>query len=147
MTPPLAVLLSAVVLVIAGLHAYWGLGGCWPATSAERLAKAVVGRTSIRHMPSPGACFLVAAMLAGVAAWPLFAAGLVPEPWPRRLTVLAGIGVAAVFVGRGLAGYTSAWRRRFSEEPFARLDRLVYSPLCLLLGAGYTALLFADRIP
>jgi hypothetical protein len=147
MTAPLAVLLSGIVLLIAALHAYWGIGGCWPAASAERLAKAVVGRTNIRHMPSPGACLLVAAILASVAAWPLFAARLVPEPWPHRLTVLAGAGVAAVFVGRGLAGYTSAWRRRFSEEPFARLDRLVYSPLCLLLGAGYTALLFAGRTP
>ena len=49
---------------------------------------------------------------------------LLPEAWPRWLTLLAGAGIVAVFVARGLAGYTSAWRRRFSEQPFARLDRL-----------------------
>ena len=92
-------------------------------------------------LPSAGSCFVVAVVLAGVAAWPLFAAGLVPEAWPRWLTLLVGAGMAAVFVGRGLAGYTSAWRRRFSEEPLASLDRLAYSPLCLFLGAGYIALL------
>ena len=141
MTTALAILLSAVVLSIAVLHAYWGLGGYWPAADAQRLAKTSVGTPNIAAMPSAGACFAVASVLAGVAAWPLFAAGLVPEAWPRWLTLLAGAGMAAVFVGRGLAGYVSAWRRRFSEEPFASLDRLAYSPLCLLLGAGYIALL------
>lgn len=141
MTTALAILLSAIVLSIAVLHAYWGLGGYWPAADAQRLAKMSVGTPNIAAMPNAGACFAVASVLAGVAAWPLFAAGLVPEAWPRWLTLLAGAGMAAVFVGRGLAGYVSAWRRRFSEEPFASLDRLAYSPLCLLLGAGYIALL------
>jgi uncharacterized protein DUF3995 len=137
----LAILLSAVVFVISAIHAYWGFGGYWPAGSPERLAKAAVGTPNVKMVPSAGACFLVAAVLAGVAAWPLFAAGLLPAVWPRWLTLLAGGGMAAAFVGRGLAGYTAAWRRRFSEEPFASLDRLAYSPLCLLLGAGYIALL------
>lgn len=137
----LAILLSAVVYVIAALHAYWGLGGYWPAASAERLAKAAVGTPGIRRMPDAMACFLVAALLAGVASWPLFAAGLLVEAWPRWLTVLAGVGIATVFAGRGLAGYTSAWRGRFSEQPFATYDRLIYSPLCLLLGSGYAAIL------
>ena len=142
MTTALAILLSAVVLSIAVLHAVLGPRrsiGRRPTRSASprrRLAR----RTSLRCR-APGACFAVAAVLAGVAAWPLFAAGLLPEAWPRWLTLLAGAGMAAVFVGRGLAGYASAWRRRFSEEPFASLDRLAYSPLCLLLGAGYIALL------
>ena len=48
---------------------------------------------------------------------------MLPEAWPRWLTLLAGAGIVAVFAGRGVAGYTSAWRRRFSEEPFATLDR------------------------
>lgn len=137
----LAILLSAVVFFIAIVHAYWGLGGYWPAASPERLAMASVGAPNAGTMPSAGACFAVAVVLAGVAAWPLFAAGLLREAWPRWLTLLAGAGMVAVFVGRGLAGYTSGWRRRFSEEPFASLDRLVYSPLCLFLGAGYFALL------
>lgn len=143
----LAILLSAAVYLIAALHASWGLGSHWPAGSAERLAKAAVGTPGIARMPGAASCFLVAALLAGVASWPLFATGLLAEAWPRRLTLLAGAGIAAVFAGRGLAGYTSFWRRRFSEEPFARLDRLVYSPLCLLLGAGYAAILTMGAKP
>jgi hypothetical protein len=147
MIPQLAILLSAVVFAIAAIHAYWGLGGHWPAGSPERLAKAAIGTPNVKMVPGARACFTVATVLAGVAAWPLFAAGLVLEAWPHWLTLLAGVGIAAVFIGRGLAGYTSAWRRRFSEEPFASLDRLVYSPLCLVLGAGYVALLIWGRTP
>ena len=142
---PLALLLSVIVSVIAVLHAHWGLGGTWPAADAERLAKTAVGTPGITKMPSPTSCFVVAALLSCVASWPLFAAGLLVEAWPRWLTLLAGAGIAAVFVGRGVAGYTAAWRRRFSEEPFASLDRLVYSPLCLVLGAGYIAILVMGR--
>jgi hypothetical protein len=147
MIAPLAILLWAIVSAIAVLHAHWGLGGTWPAASAESLAKAAVGTPEIRQMPGPRSCFMVAALLTGVAAWPLFAAHLLPEAWPRWSTLLAGSLIAAAFVGRGLAGYTSAWRRRFSEQPFASLDRLVYSPLCLALGAGYIVILFAGRTP
>jgi Protein of unknown function (DUF3995) len=129
------------VLAIAGVHAYWGCGGIWPAPSTERLARAVVGTPGIQAMPSAPACFAVAIVLAGVGAWPLFAAGIIAEPWPHRLTSLAGAAIASVFVGRGVAGYTSAWRRRFGERPFASLDRLACSPLCLLLDASYIALL------
>jgi hypothetical protein len=143
----LAMLLSVIVLAIAVLHASWGLGSHWPASSSERLAKAAVGRPRIEKMPPPASCLAVAALLTGVATWPLFASGLLLEGWPRWLTLLAGAGIAAVFIGRGIAGYTSAWRRRFSEQPFASLDRRIYSPLCLALGAGYLAILLAGRTP
>ena len=139
----LAIGLSAIAWVIAVLHAHWGLGGVWPAASAERLAKTAVGTPGIRKMPSAASCFAVAAVLAGVASWPLFATGLLQTAWPRWLTLLAGAGIAAVFVGRGVAGYTAAWRKRFSEQPFADLDRRIYSPLCLGLGAGFLIVLIA----
>src|SRR5262245_6343274 len=123
MTTVLALLLSAIVSIIAVLHAAWGLGAHWPASSAERLSKAAVGTPGITAMPKASACFAVAAVLAGVASWPLFAVGLLDEAWPHWLTLLTGVGIAAVFIGRGIAGYTQAWRRRFSEQPFAGLDR------------------------
>jgi hypothetical protein len=147
MSAALAITLAAIVYGLAILHASWGLGGHWPAASAERLAKAAVGTPGIRRMPGPAPCLIVAALLTGVAAWPLFAAGLLPVAWPRPLTLLAGAGIAAAFLGRGAAGYTQAWRRRFPEQPFATYDRRYYSPLCLALGAGYLAVLIAGLSP
>jgi hypothetical protein len=145
---PLAALLSTVVLALAVLHASWGLGGHWPAVSATALAKSAVGTPGVKRMPPPLACFAVAVLLTGVAAWPLFAAGLLPEAWPRWLTALAGAGIAAVFLARGVAGYTPAWRRRFPEEPFATYDRRYFAPLCLALSAGYlTMLIIAGTNP
>jgi hypothetical protein len=143
----LAIVLSATVYGIAILHAAWGLGSHWPAAGAEHLAKSAVGTPGITRMPSPASCLFVAALLAGVASWPLFAAGLLAETWPRWLTPLAGAGIAAIFLGRGIAGYTHLWRRRFPEQPFAAYDRRYYSPLCLALGAGYLAILIAGRNP
>jgi hypothetical protein len=146
MTATLAIVLSGVLFAIALLHAHWGLGGVWPAANAGRLAKAAVGTPGIMRMPPPRSCFAVAAVLAGVAAWPLFAARLLPEAWPHWLTLLAGGGIVAVCFGRGVAGYTSAWRRRFSEQPFARLDRIAYSPLCLALSVGFLTILIAGGV-
>jgi hypothetical protein len=143
----LALLLSVMVWLIAILHASWGLGNHWPADSGEQLAKAVVGTRGTTRMPSPTQCFAVAAILAGVASWPLFAMGLLDEAWPRWLTLLAGGAIVAVFVGRGVAGYISAWRRLVPEEPFATNDRRYYSPLCLMIGAGYLVILIAGRNP
>ena len=141
----LAILLSGVVFALSALHAAWGLGSHWPCESEAVLVRTAGGTPGATKMYPPASCFVVAALLAGVAAWPLFAAGLLLEAWPRWLTPLAGAGIVAVFVGRGLAGYTSAWRRRFSAEPFATLDRRAYSPLCLCLGAGYLAVLIIGR--
>ena len=98
-------------------------------------------------MYPPASCFLVAALLAGVSVWPLFAVGLLPEAWPRWLTLLAGAGIAPVFLARGVAGYTPAWRRLQSAEPFATLDRRYYAPLCLALGTGFLIILFAGGSP
>ena len=145
MIATLAAALSAIVFAIAALHAYWGLGGIRPAESAEQLARTVVGRRGITRMPGRLACFLVAALLAGLAAWPLFYAGLVAEPWSRRLTIIAGPLIAGGLVGRGIAGYRTGWREHFSEQPFASLDRRLYSPLCLLLGAGYFVVFLASN--
>lgn len=138
----LAVLLWVVLAAIAVLHAAWGLGSHWPCESEEALVRTAGGTPGATRMYPPSSCFLVAALLAGVSVWPLFAVGLLDEAWPRWLTVLAGAGIATVFIARGVAGYVPAWRRRQSAEPFATLDRRYYAPLCLLLGIGFLIILF-----
>ena len=96
------------VLAIAGLHAYWSLGGLWPEKSEAELARAVVGDGRSR-MPPPWQCFAVAAVLMIVAAWPW---AIVVQP-DDHLVVVGSIVIAAVFFVRGLAGYSPRWRMRF----------------------------------
>lgn len=132
MTLPLKFALSATLLLIAVLHALWGLGVWFPVGDEAQLAKMVVGTKGIDKMPGPAASFL--------AAPGIFAAATLPW-WPHgRLQRLALYGVIAVFVLRGGAAYVPTFRQFSPEEPFATLDMKFYAPLCLLLGAGFAML-------
>jgi hypothetical protein len=136
----LALIVFAVLTAIAALHAAWGLKILWPATSEEKLVAMVVGAKGRRTMPPPLSCFIVAAaiFLQGLIA--LLAAGWIAAPIPRSIVSLFALLCAAVFIARGIAGFTAGWRARYPQQPFARLDREYYSPLCLALGAGFILL-------
>ena len=89
------------------------------------------------EVPAPAACFAVSGALA--------AAGTLVAGWPRGRPVLRRMGVAGVvgvLAGRGalgLSGQTRLVSPASLSERFSRLDRRVYSPLCLAL-AGASAL-------
>ena len=136
----LALLEAGVLVLIAALHVYWALGGLWPGADAADLAAHVAGFADSAAPPSAVASLLVAALLAYAAMVALVLGGLIRSPIPFFLLGPSALVITLVFVGRGIAGYTSAWRRLAPVQPFARLDRLFYSPLCLLLGAGYFTL-------
>lgn len=136
-----AILVALMLVLLAALHVYWGLGGVWPGMDQKSCARAIAGFKGIDRMPSPPAAFGVAAALAVAALIALALAGIVTLPLPAALIRLGGLGAALVFLGRGIAGFTPAWRRITPEMPFARNDRLYFSPLCLLIGAGFTLLL------
>lgn len=137
----IAIALALLLGVIAGLHAYWGRGGLWPAASEEELIATVIGNARAKRMPSPGLCLLVALAIAVTAVWPLFLAQISGTATLRPLLRLGGVAIMAVFLLRGVAGYLPAWRRLHPREPFASYDRRHYSPLCLLIAAGYAVLL------
>lgn len=133
---PLAVLLSLILLAIAGLHAYWGSGGLWPEKSEAELARAVVGDGRSR-MPPAWAAYAVAIALTVVAVWPWL---IVTRP--QNVVVIVGaVVIAGVFFVRGSAGYSPRWRARFRVEPFATRDARFYSPLCMVIATGFMALL------
>ncbi len=137
----IATALTLLLAAIAGLHAYWGRGGLWPAASEDELVATVIGNASARRMPSPDLCLAVALAIAVTAIWPLLLAQGPSAGTPRLLIFLAGFAITAVFLLRGIAGFLPAWRRLHPREPFASNDRRYYSPLCLLIAAGYAILL------
>lgn len=142
----LAVALTLILLLIAALHALWGLGSSWPADTQAALARTVVGSPGIARMPPPPACFAVAILLVAIACWPLWRVGMIGSPLPHGLSNAAGVGVAAVLALRGIASYLPAWRQLVPELPFATYDRLYYGPLCLLLAAGFAVLLVSGGL-
>jgi hypothetical protein len=129
-----------VLVLIAALHAYWGIGGIWPGRDALSCARAVVGFKGVDAMPSPAASFAVAAMIVVASLLALALGGLFATPFQRQALAGAGFFVGLVFLGRGIAGFTPAWRRLTPEMPFASLDMRYYSPLCLLIGVGFAVL-------
>lgn len=111
---------SLVLSLIALLHGYWGVGGLWPGRDPRDLAAKVIGPG---ELPPAGACFGVAAVLAGAAGTVLLA----PRSRPARRGAALTAGVLLL---RGLVGYLLPR----SGQKFDHLNRRLYSPLCLGLG-------------
>jgi hypothetical protein len=134
-----AATLIAVLAALAALHAYWGFGGRWPGHDDASMVERVVGRTREMRAPRPQACFAVAAAL--LAAGILVAVHRTGGP-NNAVALLATLGfwsAAAVFLLRGLAGFVPAVFRYAEGTPFHRLNRIYYSPLCLLIAGGFMA--------
>ena len=137
----LPLLLSAVVALLAAAHAWWALGGIWPATSETALAYGVIGDGRTR-MPPPWQCWAVTAVLLAVAAWPW----LILSFPANRVVLIGGVVIGMVFFLRGIAAFSSRWRSRFRAQPFATRDIYLYSPLCLVLAGGFLLLLTREMV-
>jgi len=132
----LPVALTLIFLFLSAAHAWWAVGGIWPAASETNLARAVIGDGRVR-MPPPWQCAVVAIVLAIFAAWPWAILA-----WPDSSFVLVGsVVIGAIFFIRGSAGYGARWRAKFRDEPFRTRDFYIYSPLCLALGVAIIKLL------
>lgn len=135
--------LMSLLLLIALIHAYWGLGGRWPGTDDFSFVEHVVGRTKDMQPPSPLSCFGVAAALFITAGLVATKAGLIsPSPIPSIAIDVAFWGAASVFALRGIAGFVPAAMAYARDTPFHRLNRLYYSPLCLIIAAGFAQIGF-----
>jgi len=133
----------AIFLFLTGValfHVLWGSGIRWPFKTETELVSAVVGYKK-ETMPPPNHCYLAALAIYVPGTIALMLAGLIDASVTASTLPLAGTACVLVFLGRGIAGYVPAWRERFPREPFATYDRLYYSPLCLLLAAGFAYLL------
>ena len=119
---------AAAVIGLAGasaVHAAWAKGSSFPAADEGKLADAVIGRTS---MPSALACTAVATLLGSAAA---LVAG---APAPRGKRRLGVATVSAALLSRGALGLTG--KTPVASERFRSLDRRLYGPVCLALGAA-----------
>ena len=139
MTVLLALFLCVLAGAIALVHAMWALGSHWPASSEEELVRRAAG-DGRRRMPPAWQCLVVALLLAGVAVWPWLMLDRAADHTMASVTY----AIAGAFIARGVAGYSVRWRQHFTQEPFATYNRRYYSPCCLLLGAGYVALLAGE---
>jgi hypothetical protein len=130
-------LLFIALLAVSVAHFLWSLGRTWPIRDEKLLARTVVGFKDVERMPPRLASLAVAVAIlaAGILALALAdhdAGGL-------GLTLL-GLVPAAVFLARGIVGYTPWWTALTPEPNFRLNDARVYSPLCIALGLGFLVL-------
>lgn len=136
---------SAILGALAALHLYWAAGGLWPGGSARKLIDTIIGNPRRDRMPPAWLSALVGLALAAAAILPLSVVPVFPDgalshyfsTAPLLGAMAATLFVALVFLARGIAGYLPFWRRLHPAQPFATLDALFYSPLCLLLGLAH----------
>ncbi len=130
--------------LIALLHVYWALGGYWPGTTEQSLINTVIGDPGLSSMPPAaltlGVAFLVFA--AGVVALSVSGIALTRL---YSLSRIAALVLILVFTARGTMGLISdiGLLQFPMTEPFRTYDLWLYSPLCLLLGAGFALLVFS----
>lgn len=133
----IAAFMFIILLAVSTAHFLWSIGRTWPIRGEKLLAQTVVGLKDIERMPPRLASFAVS--LATLAAG-IIALALADHDGGGLPLTLLGLPLAAVFLVRGIIGYTPWWAAKTPEPNFRLNDARVYSPLCLFLGLGFLAL-------
>ena len=125
--------LAFVLAFLSGLHIYWAFGGRWGWGAA---IPQVDGRPAFT--PSRLATLVVALGLAAAAVLPLVRAGALPFPVPPPLSQWSAVLLALIFFVRAVGDFQLVgFFKRVRGTPFAIWDTRLFSPLCLLLAAGF----------
>jgi hypothetical protein len=140
----LAFSISAVFVLLGLLHVYWALGGRLGLEAA--LPQLPVPPELRQHgeplqrkafTPSPAATLAVAAALLGVALAVALRGGLLSAPVQHVALRLVLGAVALALFARAVGDFRLVgFFKRVKGSAFARMDSRLYSPLCVLLGAG-----------
>lgn len=134
----IASMMFIALFAVSLAHFLWSMGRTWPIRNEKLLAQTVVGFKDIQRMPPRLASFAVS--VATIAAG-IYALALADHDSGGLWLNLGGVALAAVFLARGIVGYTAWWANLTPEPNFRLNDRRVYSPLCIALGLGFLALI------
>jgi len=147
-----ASVLALVFAVLALFHLYWALGGQWGLDAVVPRVPASAARGNhtfgsgdkppmVRAFnPSQGTTLLVAAVLAGVAVLVVLQAGLLGTEVEHPALRWALVGVAVAMLLRAVGDFRLVgFFKKITGSRFARLDTMLYSPLCMAMGLGLSA--------
>ena len=133
----IAALVFIPLLTLSMAHFLWALGGTWPIREEKLLAQTVVGTAGVTHMPPRWVSLGVALLTIGAG---ILALALADHTSGGTILSILGLPAAAIFLYRGILGYTPGWIAKTPEPNFRLNDRRVYSPLCLAIGIGFIVL-------
>lgn len=129
-----AVIAASILGAAGAVHVYWAAGG------RKGFDAAVPHVVGIRlFTPGKAVTFAVALALFALAALVLWRDGLIALPSQLALPfALARYGVplmALVFLARAIGDFRHiGWSKLVRGSRFARLDDVLYAPLCLVLA-------------
>jgi hypothetical protein len=93
--------------------------------------------------PSRSATLAVACALFIAAALVAISGRLLEDPFPRSFVRVATIVLGVLLVARAIGDFRLlGFFKQKNRSRFARLDTLLYSPLCLALGCGVLYVIF-----
>lgn len=128
----LGVLVCCTFAALAAWHFYWAAGG----KRGKRAAIPEVGGAPT-FAPSPPATAAVGVVLAFCAGLVAARAGLIALAAPGHLLAWLCDALALALLARAIGDFRLVgFFKRVRGSRFARLDSIVYSPLCLALAAG-----------
>ena len=133
--------MAAILLLISLIHLYWAAGGKLGSEAAvPRISTEGGGESRPAFKPSGFATLLVAVGLLLIAMLVCLRVGLclplVHDRWLQWVISAIAILMFARAIGdSNLVGFF----KEVKDSMFARLDTWVYSPLCVVLGAGLLA--------
>jgi hypothetical protein len=138
----LPILVCFIFMVLALWHVRMAFG---PMVSESGAVPSIDGKPLF--VPSRRSTLLVAFALVGFAAAVAGAAGLVPLGVPLRWLSWACYLLALGLLARAIGEFKYVgFFKRVRGSKFARLDTLVYSPLCLFLAAGVAVVASGNAI-
>ncbi|MBC3366289.1 DUF3995 domain-containing protein [Pseudomonas sp. SWRI154] len=130
--------LVAVFATISLIHMYWALGGRWAASAVVPQVPVKQGGTlRPAFNPSGWLTLLVAIALLMIALLVCLRVGLLAPPVTHRALQWLISAIALVMFARAIGeSNLVGFFKEVKDSTFARLDTWVYSPLCVVLGAG-----------
>ncbi len=130
-----------IFVVLALFHFYWALGG---RTGKHAAVPEVSGRPAF--VPSAVSTSVVAIGLAACALLVAFAAGLVGPPAPQPWVTWLAFALALALLARAIGDFRLVgFFKRIRGTQFARLDSVVYAPLCMALAIAVFYVALAHR--
>jgi hypothetical protein len=135
----------AVFATISLIHLYWALGGRWAAQAVVPQVPVKQGGTlRPAFNPSGWLTLLVALALLMIALLVCLRVGLISPPVTHRALQWLISAIALLLFARAIGeSNLVGFFKEVKGSTFARLDTWVYSPLCVVLGAGLLTVAWA----
>ena len=135
----LSLMVSSIFVLLAVWHVRMAFGS---AAAMSGAVPVVDGRPLF--VPSRAATLMVATALLLCAVLVAATAGIVHPGVPRRILSGLSYALAVGLLARAIGEFRYVgFFKRVTGSRFARLDTLVYSPLCLLLATGVAVVAFS----